>query len=356
MSTLNVSNLAGPSNTGTAATLSSINGGPIAGSRNRLINGDMRIWQRGTTLNGMTPTLGVTAYTADRWFVSQLISQSSTDVSQQTGGATRFSVRVQKRAGSTGASANQLGQVVENLNCLDLPGKQLTLTFTAKAGANYSAAGGALSVLIYTCTTADQSSTFFVNGIAAGQATLYSGSVTLTASNQTFSITTSAVAANATNICVLFTENSSASAAGANDWFEISDVQIEAGTVATPFERRNYGAELALCQRYFVKYLGTALFEYPVTGPIIATAPTAAYGAIYAPVEMRSAPSLSTSTIALSDQITTHTVTATSFSSPYIGRYGGEVGFTTAGLTAFRTYICRANNSTSAFVHLSAEL
>ena len=258
--------------------------GGALGSRNRLINGDMRIWQRGTTLNGMTPTLGVIAYTADRWFVSQLISQSSTDVSQQTGGATRFSVRVQKRAGSTGASLNQLGQVVENLNCLDLPGKQLTLSFTAKAGANYSAAGGALGVLIYTCTTADQSSTSFVNGIAAGQATLYSGTVTLTASNQAFSITTSAVAANATNICVIFSENSSASAAGANDWFEISDVQIETGTVATPLEGRSHGQELALCQRYyqsmslFVSSAGTFPYMFPVTKRSAPTVSSAAAG------------------------------------------------------------------------------
>jgi hypothetical protein len=261
MSTLNVSNLAGPSNTGTAATLSSINGGPISGARNRIINGDMRVWQRGTSFSGMTPSLGVPAYAADRWFVNQLTSQSSTDVTQQTGGATRFSIRVQKRSGSTGASTNQLGQLIENLNCLDLPGKQITLSFTAKAGANYSATGNALSVSIFTCTTADQSSTTFVNGTATGQATLYSGTVTLTTSNQTFSITTSAVAANATNICLVFTENSSASAAGANDWFEISDVQIEAGTVATPFERRSYGQELALCQRYY-EVTGNSTFFY----------------------------------------------------------------------------------------------
>ena len=283
MSTIKVTNLQNASAASPAivlaadgsatAQVSSLNGGPISGARNRIINGDMRIWQRGTTLNGMTPTLGVTYYTADRWFVSQLISQSSTDVSQQTGGATRFSVRVQKRAGGIGASANQLGQVIENLNCLDLPGKQLTLSFTAKAGANYSAAGNALSVAIYTCTTADQSSANFVNGTAAGQATLYSGTVTLTTSNQIFSITTSAVAANATNICLVFTENSSASAAGANDWFEISNVQIEPGAVATPFEQRSYGQELSLCQRYFYR-IGPGMnvhgFTYPPTGGQIA--------------------------------------------------------------------------------------
>jgi hypothetical protein len=35
--------------------------------------------------------------------------------------------------------------------------------------------------------------------------------------------------------------------------FFLTGVQLEVGSVATPFERRQYGQELALCQRYFQK-------------------------------------------------------------------------------------------------------
>ena len=38
-----------------------------------------------------------------------------------------------------------------------------------------------------------------------------------------------------------------------NATFQITDVQIEEGTIATPFERQPIGAELALCQRYYEK-------------------------------------------------------------------------------------------------------
>jgi hypothetical protein len=49
--------------------------------------------------------------------------------------------------------------------------------------------------------------------------------------------------------------------AGGFDYFDITGVQLEKGTVATPFEVRPYGVELALCQRYYQKYGGTTAFE-----------------------------------------------------------------------------------------------
>ena len=43
-----------------------------------------------------------------------------------------------------------------------------------------------------------------------------------------------------------------------NSYLEIANVQVEVGSVATPFEHRSYGEELALCQRYYQKLGGAA--------------------------------------------------------------------------------------------------
>jgi hypothetical protein len=71
------------------------------------------------------------------------------------------------------------------------------------------------------------------------------------------------------------------SAAGATNWgmtignyIAVTNLQLEAGTVATTFENRPYGSELALCQRYY-QILNTGLYEtYQLAGNNIACALT----------------------------------------------------------------------------------
>jgi hypothetical protein len=82
--------------------------------------------------------------------------------------------------------------------------------------------------------------------------------------------------------------------------FYITGVQLEPGSVATPFERRSYGAELALCQRYYQKsYDQTTVPGTSTTTGMIShlcgTSGTAAfYNTVQFGVLMRSAPSITT--------------------------------------------------------------
>jgi len=95
-----------------------------------------------------------------------------------------------------------------------------------------------------------------------------------------------------------------------NNFWQITGVQLEVGSQATPFEHRSYGEELALCQRYYTKIR---------TGWSGDATNTEAYRAFYQnPVEMRAAPTATWTNIDQASINSTHT-------SEHITTYGGGV-------------------------------
>jgi hypothetical protein len=60
------------------------------------------------------------------------------------------------------------------------------------------------------------------------------------------------------------------------DYFEIAQVQLELGSVATDFEHRSYGEELALCQRYFQTHytLGSGVQNSATSALVYTSLPT----------------------------------------------------------------------------------
>jgi hypothetical protein len=73
----------------------------------------------------------------------------------------------------------------------------------------------------------------------------------------------------------------------------VTGVQLEAGTTASPFEYRQYGTELALCQRYYVEIpniSGTSTGVGRITGTVNSTSGNPIVGNLYLPVPMRAAP------------------------------------------------------------------
>ena len=216
--------------------------------KNKIINGNFGIWQRGTSL-----TPGNSAYTADRW---AYFGQNSTNFTVErvaTGDTTnlpfiQYAARVKRASGATSTNQQYLIQSFESANSIPFAGRTVTYSFYARAGANYSAASNALFAYIATGTGTDQNA---LSGYT-GSATPISTTVTLTTTWQRFTVT-GTLAATTTELATAFIYTPSGTA-GANDYFEVTGVQLEAGSTATPFQTASGGspqAELAMCQRYF---------------------------------------------------------------------------------------------------------
>ena len=296
---------------GNTATINSMTptADSLQGFRNRIINGDMRIDQRNAGASVATSS-GSSAYVVDRWAV--YYDATSKLTAQQNAGSVTPPTGYSKYLGVTSSSAYTVGagerfallQSIEGFNMADLDwgtanAKTITLSFWVRSSLT-GTFGGALrngntgnpsypftytisaantweqkSVTIAGPTTGTWDST---NGsgiqvwISLGTGSTYSGTAGSWAATTYFSATgaTSVVGTN-----------------GAT--FYITGVQLEVGSVATPFERRDYGRELMLCQRYCQKYPdGTNNFGALTNGNCSTT--TRLQGVFTYPVPMRASP------------------------------------------------------------------
>jgi hypothetical protein len=244
--------------------------------RNRIINGGMDIAQRGTSFAAIASA----SYSMDRWVWGQsgamvcTVSQS-TDVPNNT---FQSSYKVDVTTVDSSIAASDLANIqqrIEGYNVRDLIGTTFTLSFwvkSPKTGTHCIAfrSGGFDRSFVkeYTIISANswEYKTLTVSGglITAGTWSWINDlglNVTFVlAAGTTFHTTADAwqtgnfiATANQVNVM----DNT------ANDFF-ITGVQLEPGAVATPFERRIFGQELALCQRYF-EFGNLSLFSGNVT-------------------------------------------------------------------------------------------
>jgi hypothetical protein len=220
---------------------------------NPVINGAFDIWQRGTSI---ATAAGTNNYSADRWIAYR--GEGGATISRQATGDTtnlpniQYSARIQRDSGNSSTNPIWFVQPMETTNSIPYAGQSVVFSFWARAGANYSATSSALAVNLYSGTGTDQ------NYVAAytGAATLINQSATLTTTWQRFTYTAT-VGATATELAMRFTFTP-VGTASTNDWFEVTGVQLERGSVATPF-RRSGGTiqgELAACQRYYYRNSG----------------------------------------------------------------------------------------------------
>ena len=273
--------------------------------RNRIINGDMRIDQRNAGAS-VTPSTTTDAFPVDRW--TGQVSQNSKLTMQQNAGSVTPPTSFTNYAGVTSSSAYSIAagdyflfsQQIEGLNVSDLAwgtanAKTLTLSFQV-----YSSLTGTFGGVI--SNSAQNRSYPFSYSIPVAN-TWTTISITIAGDTSGTWLTTNGVGirvrwglgvgstysgtTGAWSGSNLFSATGATSVVGTNGatWY-VTGVQLEIGTSATPFERRMYGTELALCQRYYYRYIVPAS---GTTGLMILTSATAGRGSITFPVTMRSA-------------------------------------------------------------------
>jgi len=297
--------------------------------RNRIINGDMRIAQRGTSV---TNSGGSTTYTVDRWSTyipasggTYTINQqllASSDTPSQVGFSNCITITVVS-APASGASLDNsvFGQAIEGYNMQDWNwgtsfGVPVTISFWFKT--NFPQ-GSVISVSVrnYTGTRCSYVAPVTVTGTGVWQYVTITvppppngstwgyqnnGSILLTIAyyNNTSVGTNVAPLPN-----VWYNGSNYVTNAGAYPWvfnagnfINFTGVQLEKGTVATPFEFRPYATELQLCYRYFwAPVISTASGNSSYVNPfqIFVRGTTNSALIVQLPTEMRSLPTLTTS-------------------------------------------------------------
>jgi len=281
-----------------------------AGRRNLLINGAFEVFQRGA--GPASPSSGNSPSTADKWNIPATNEVSEVVANDRASHLTKM---LKVTANSSGYG--QVTQWIENVRTA--AGQSLTVSFWVKspnAGAmrfhiyQYFGSGGSTSVSII-----DDSNYFTINQADTWQrfeATVEIPSV----SGKT--IGTSSFLAVQTG----------APSAIANRVVYYSEFQAELGKVATPFEHRSYGEELALCQRYYQKFFDESSATAQLQ--IIGINGGLAHFVWWPPVQMRARPSVGITTSSPYwesypwNQIGT-SLTITSVSNGHMGRSGGEI-------------------------------
>jgi hypothetical protein len=316
---------------------------------NPVLNSAFQVWQRGTTITANN------GYSADRWFYYS--TNNNATVSRQATGDTtnlpniQYCARVQRNSGSTGTGDITFTQSMESINSIPFAGKTITLSFYARVGANYSGGTSFISQ-VRSGTGTDQN---LLSGYT-GSSSFISNTQALTTTWTRYSYT-GTVATTATEIGI-YTGFTPSGTAGANDWYEITGVQIDVGNVALPF--RTNGAtlqgELAACQRYYWRTTGQQYTPY-ATG----MSTTATDGTLYVqyPVPMRAVPSsVEFANLAISDLFAySLAVTTLAFDAGSVGTNLARINVGNAtGATTFRPAFLRNNNNTSGYLGMSAEL
>ena len=225
------------------------------GRRNLIINGSMQVAQRGTTFGSTTNNV----YTLDRWKSRRYAANNYYTTQENADVEDRFLyyIKVRRNTGDTATGALSLTQRIEPINFKGYRGRTVTLSFWYRTGASFSPKYFRASILGSTDTTSNLTYWAYTTGVISKQDTEIEPSTVWKQHTITYMIPS-----NAEQLAIAFgVENPYpwVGTAGSDDSFQVANVQLELGKVATPFEHRLFGEELNLCKRYYEKSYGATI-------------------------------------------------------------------------------------------------
>jgi len=288
--------------------------------RNRIINGNMATDQRNAGATQTVTAAAALAYTVDRWYA---YCTGANVTGQQIAGATANQYRY-RFTGAASVTAIGFAQRIEAINSADLAGTTATLSIDL--------ANSLLTTVTWTAYYANTTDTFgtlaspTVTSIATGTFTVTS---TVTRYNAQISIPSAAT----TGLQIVL----SVGAQTSGTW-TIGNVQLEAGSIATPYERQIYSDQLAQCLRYF--YVSAAVpgglngsgnFTCTLCCPVsLRTTPTISYsGTVTCSAYGINSYSSTTQPSSISVNGTSQTIvvfTITGLGATAVSGYGGATG------------------------------
>ena len=314
---------------------------PFVAGKNKIINGALDIWQRGTSF-----TAG--GYAADRWRISNGAGNTVSFSQQLFTGATipsagyeyQYFARIQR---TVSVADTYLLNRQEDVRTL--AGQTVTLSFWAKSSSSFTINPTDMYLYQY----------FGDGGSGANTVSINTSPVTFGTSwnRYTFTFNTSSVISQTITTRNFFEIAIKLVAAIGNFTLDIWGMQLEAGSIATPFTKAagTIQGELAACQRYYYRSQpGSNGYARVASGR--ATSTTNLDLMIPLPSPMRVPPT----SVEYSTLITTTANHPSSIVLTQSTTTTAVCDFTTTGITTDRFYQVMGNNSTSAYIGFSAEL
>jgi hypothetical protein len=245
--------------------------------KNKIINGDFNVWQRGTTITSQY------GYVSDRWLYYQNGSSGVTTISQQTftpgntiaGYEPTFFIRVNQTTAGTGATTNSIFTNLEDVRLF--AGQTATISFWAKAGSGTPSITPVLTQV-------------FGSGGSTAVTTSYTAiPITTSWARYTQTISIPSISGKTVGTSSYLTVNLGIPL-NTVQTIDFWGVQLEAGSTATSFQTATgtIQGELAACQRYYFRNVGGDNEKLIANGFVNST--TIASGQIQFPVPMRVAP------------------------------------------------------------------